>query len=244
MNLEVFKNNEFGRVRVINYLGEPYAVGVDVARALEYSNPSKAVIDHCKGITKLGIPSKGGVQETNLIAEGDIYRLIIKAADQTRNPEIKEKAERFERWVFDEVLPSIRKHGVYASANSMSVAQMLNKQVAIVINEVDNLSGRVEYLEGSMTVDYGQQNRLQTKGRETALKALGGSDSPAYANKSLTHKVFSALWRDYKDYFAVASYRDTSRVDFDKAMAYLANWRAQGALLREIELVNASREAS
>ena len=129
------------------------------------------------------------------------------------------------------------------TGNGMSVAQMLNKQVAIVIDEVDNLNGRVHLLENTMTVDFGQQNRLQTKGRETALRVLGGSDSPAYANKSLRSKVFSTLWRDYKDYFAVASYRDTSRVDFDKAMTYLANWRAQGALLREIEIVNASEEA-
>lgn len=80
---------------------------------LEYSNPSKAVIQHCKGITKLGIPSEGGMQETNVIPEGDIYRLIVKAADQSKNPNIRAKAERFERWIFDEVLPTIRNHGTY-----------------------------------------------------------------------------------------------------------------------------------
>ena len=111
--LQIFKNEEFGQVRVIETNGKVYAVGVDIARALEYSNPSKAVIQHCKGITKLGIPSEGGIQETNVIPEGDIYRLIVKAADQSKNPKIKAKAERFERWIFDEVLPSIRKHGAY-----------------------------------------------------------------------------------------------------------------------------------
>jgi prophage antirepressor-like protein len=95
--------------------GKPYAVGVDVARALDYAKPSQAVIDHCKGIRKLGIPSAGGLQETNVIPEGDIYRLIIKAADQSRNPDIKAKAARFESWVFDDVLPSIRQHGIYAT---------------------------------------------------------------------------------------------------------------------------------
>jgi hypothetical protein len=54
-----------------------------------------------------------------MIPEGDIYRLIIKAADQSRNSAIKEKAERFERWVFDEVLPSIRKHGAYMADASI-----------------------------------------------------------------------------------------------------------------------------
>ena len=116
---QIFTSKEFGNIRVVEIDRKPYAVGVDVARALDYSNPSKAVIDHCKGISKLGIPSEGGMQNTNLIPEGDIYRLIIKAADQSRNPEIKTKAERFERWVFDDVLPSIQKHGAYATETTI-----------------------------------------------------------------------------------------------------------------------------
>lgn len=116
-NLQIFNNPEFGQVRVVEINGKEYAVGIDVAKSLEYANPSKAVIQHCKGITKLGIPSDGGIQETNIITEGDIYRLITKAADQSKNQIIKEKAERFEQWIFDEVLPSIRKHGLYATDN-------------------------------------------------------------------------------------------------------------------------------
>ncbi|WP_427340939.1 phage antirepressor [Caloranaerobacter sp. DY30410] len=104
-DLQIFSNKEFGEIRIIEINGKPYAVGVDVARALGYKNPSKAVIQHCRGITKAGIPSKGGIQETNVIPEGDIYRLIIKSELPS--------AERFEKWVFDEVLPSIRKHGAY-----------------------------------------------------------------------------------------------------------------------------------
>lgn len=111
--LQTFKNEEFGQVRMVEVSGRPYAVGIDVARVLEYANPSKAVIQHCKGITKLGIPSEGGIQETNIIPEGDIYRLITKAADQSKNPKIRAKAEKFERWLFDEVIPSVRKHGIY-----------------------------------------------------------------------------------------------------------------------------------
>jgi len=57
----------------------------------------------------------GRTQDTKIIPEGDIYRLIIKAADQSKNPEIKAKAEKFEKWLFDEVLPSIRKTGSYST---------------------------------------------------------------------------------------------------------------------------------
>lgn len=113
INLQIFDNPDFGQIRMAEVNGKPHAVGIDVAKALEYANPSKAIIDHCKGITKLGIPSVGGIQETNVIPEGDIYRLIVKAADQSKNPDIKAKAEKFESWIFDEILPAIRKHGAY-----------------------------------------------------------------------------------------------------------------------------------
>ncbi|MBY0020768.1 anti-repressor protein [Paenibacillus jamilae] len=116
---QIFNHQDFKPVRIIDIEGKPFAVGIDVARNLEYSNPSKAVIDHCKGITKLGIPSAGGEQETNVIPEGDIYRLIMKAADQSKNELIKAKAQKFESWIFDEVIPSIRKHGAYMSPEAI-----------------------------------------------------------------------------------------------------------------------------
>lgn len=111
----IFNHPEFGDVRTIEIYGKTNFAGVDIARALEYANPSKAIIDHCKGVSKLGIPSAGGSQETNIIPEGDVYRLIVKAADQSRSPVVKAKAERFERWIFDEVLPAIRRTGMYAA---------------------------------------------------------------------------------------------------------------------------------
>lgn len=118
-DMQIFNHEMFGEIRVIEHENVAYAVGVDVARALEYAKPSQAVIDHCKGIRKLGIPSYNQygaevIQETNCIPEGDIYRLIIKAADQSRSEKVKEKAEKFEKWIFDEILPSIRKTGTYS----------------------------------------------------------------------------------------------------------------------------------
>ena len=68
-NLQVFKNPEFGEVRWIRLNNKDYAVGIDVAKALGYCNASKAVIQHCKGITKTGIPSNGGVQKINVISK-------------------------------------------------------------------------------------------------------------------------------------------------------------------------------
>lgn len=103
--LKLFNNEQFGQIRCMEIEGKPYFVGIDIARALGYSSPSKAVIQHCKGVTKMVIPSNGGKQETNCIPEGDMYRLITHSELPS--------AEQFESWVFDEVLPQLRKNGSY-----------------------------------------------------------------------------------------------------------------------------------
>lgn len=107
-NYEIFKNNEFGQIRTIEVEGKPYFVASDIAKALCYKNTSKAIKDHCRYVTKRYLPhpqSKDKTIEVNVIPEGDMYRLVT-------NSELP-SAEKFESWVFDEVLPTIRKHGVY-----------------------------------------------------------------------------------------------------------------------------------
>lgn len=103
--MQVFNNPEFGEVRTIEENGAILFCASDVAKALGYTNPSKAINDHCKGITKRYTPTAGGEQEMSFITEGDIYRL----AARSKLP----GAEKFESWIFDEVLPSIRKTGGY-----------------------------------------------------------------------------------------------------------------------------------
>ena len=103
--LQIFQNEEFGQVRTIEIDGKPYFLAADVCSILGYTNGRKAINDHCKGVTKRYIPTNSGNQEVNFIPEGDIYRLVMRS----KLP----GAERFESWVCDEVLPSIRKNGSY-----------------------------------------------------------------------------------------------------------------------------------
>ena len=104
--LKIFENSEFGAVRTVEVEGKTYFVANDIAKSLGYVETAKAVRTHCKGVSEMDIPSNGGIQKMKVIPEGDIYRLVIKSQLPS--------AERFERWIFDEVLPSIRKHGMYA----------------------------------------------------------------------------------------------------------------------------------
>lgn len=103
--LTVFNNADFGEIRTLEENGTVLFCGIDVATALGYSKPRNALATHCKGALKRGALTDGGIQEMSFIPEGDVYRLIARSKLPT--------AERFESWVFDEVLPSIRKNGEY-----------------------------------------------------------------------------------------------------------------------------------
>lgn len=106
--LQVFKNAEFGSVRTIVIAGEPFFAGKDVADILGYSNPLKALRDHVddedKGVNEMDTP--GGRQQIILINESGLYSLILRSQ--------LPKARQFKRWVTSEVLPVIRRHGMYA----------------------------------------------------------------------------------------------------------------------------------
>ncbi len=128
-NLQIFKNEQFGEIRTIEENGKVLFCGSDVAKALGYAIPSKAVNTHCKGVSKMEVPTNGGVQEMLFIPEGDIYRLIT----HSKLP----SAEQFEGWVFDEVLPSIRKTGGY-SLNGIPLIDDPSK-VASLINSLRNV---------------------------------------------------------------------------------------------------------
>ncbi|EAE1992861.1 TPA: phage antirepressor [Listeria monocytogenes] len=109
MELQVYKNAEFGSVRTTTIGGQPYFVGKDVAGILGYSNTRKALIDHVdeedKGVTKCD--TLGGKQDLVIINESGLYSLILSS----KMP----NAKKFKRWVTSEVLPAIRKHGLYAT---------------------------------------------------------------------------------------------------------------------------------
>lgn len=108
--IKIFENAEFGSVRTIEENGKVMFCGSDVAKALGYKEPHKAISRHCKGGMKRPTPTNGGLQEMIFISEGDIYRLAAKSE--------LPGADKFESWIFDEVLPSIRRTGGYQISQS------------------------------------------------------------------------------------------------------------------------------
>ena len=116
-----FEHEAFGALRVITdgETGEPWFVAKDVAEALGYAKPENAVATHCK---KKRTTLKQGGGSLSIISESDVYRLIIRS----KLPD----AERFEAWVMEEVLPSIRKHGMYATPQTVD-AMLSDPETAI-----------------------------------------------------------------------------------------------------------------
>lgn len=127
----------------------------------------------------------------------------------------------------------------YFKVKSMSAIQILKLQNAALMEvdeKVEHIDSRVTNLENTTTVDSRKQYTLRKIASATAVRVLGGKDSQAYLE--LHHKVFCQLWRDYKDYFKIPSYRDTLKIDFEKAKEYLQGWRPDHNLQIEISSVN------
>lgn len=112
--LQIFNSKEFGDIRTTEIDGKPYFVANDVARALGYKRPADAVTAHCKGSVKHRYLTDGGEQELKVIPEGDIYRLTVRSKLPS--------AEKFEKWVFDEVIPSIHQYGAYMTEQTIEKA--------------------------------------------------------------------------------------------------------------------------
>ena len=113
----IFTSTEFGEIRTLKENNKVFFCGSDITKALGYGNASAALNRHCKGITKRDTLTNGGIQALLFITEGDVYRLIA----HSRLP----SAERFESWIFDEVLPTIRKTGGYVANEDVFVETYL-----------------------------------------------------------------------------------------------------------------------
>ena len=142
-SLRIFKDERFGEIRWLKINNKDYAVGIDIAKALGYKNPRDAILRHCKGVVKRDIgvvtgkrkDGTGVIQniEMSVIPEGDIYRLAAKSE--------LPGAEKFEAWIFDEVLPSIRKIGMYATDELLDNPDLL---IAAVTKLKEEREGRLE----------------------------------------------------------------------------------------------------
>ncbi len=157
--MQIFNSAEFGAVRTLKTDdGKVLFCGADVAKALGYKDTVNALKAHCKengvAIHHL-IDSMGRTQQAKFITEGNVYRLIT----HSKLP----NAERFETWVFDEVLPTIRKHGAYMAENTLEKALMSPDFLIQLATNLKEEQAKRKALEATVAVQKQQINELQPK---------------------------------------------------------------------------------
>ena len=163
-NLKVFENDEFGQLRVIVKNNKEYIEAIEVATILGYSNPRDAISRHCneEGVVFSDVRVVTGIKKDNskafkvvtkkFIDEGNLYRLIVKSKLPS--------AKKFEKWVMEEVLPSIRKHGAYMSEEAINktlddpdfIIEMATK-LKYEREQRRLLEEKAKHLEATITID-------------------------------------------------------------------------------------------
>lgn len=176
-DLTIFESPEFGSIRTVEEDGKVLFCGNDVAKALGYKRPADAITTHCKGSVIRRLPTAGGEQSMKFIPEGDVYRLAAKSE--------LPGAERFESWIFDEVIPSIRRTGGYiAGQKELSPAELMAKALKVANDVLAAREARISELTVQNTImqpkaDYFDElvdRNLLTSFRDTA-KQLGVSQN-------------------------------------------------------------------
>lgn len=213
----IIKNHEiFGEVRFLIINDKEYAVANDILKALGYAEGGwrTTLSRKCKHVTKCNTPTNSGEQEVNFIPEGDIYRLIVGS----HLPE----AEKFESWVFDEVLPSIRKNGYYISKEYEKVIEKQNNQIKELkgitetkdkeILELKELNNKKSEQIEQLVLCVGLRDR-QTKMYTNYIKNRIGIER----TNSDYYKIRKALFKK----FGVEKWEDLAISDKDDILSYI-----------------------
>lgn len=167
-----FDNAEFGNLRTVESDGVIEFCGKDIANALGYANPSKALKDHCKGVAFCyPLATPGGIQNVRFISEPDLYRLIA----HSKLP----NAQKFESWIYTDVLPSIRKHGGYLTPEKVEEA----------LTDPDTIIR----LATSLKEERAKRQELEAENRELAPKALFADAVAASDNTMLVGELAKLL---------------------------------------------------
>lgn len=236
--LQIFNNEEFGEIRTIEIDGKPYFVATDVATALGYVNPRKAISDHCKGVTKRDTPTSSGVQQMSYINEGDLYRLIMKSKLPS--------AEKFESWVMDEVLPSIRKTGNYSMPKTTGgQIQLLAQGYTELEQTVNSIKEDMTELKDNIPLYGCEIDEVKQHVNRKGVIVLGGKDSEAYKDGSIRSSVYSDIYKQLKREFGcVTTYKSIRRKYIDNVHKFIDDYALPMVLAEKVNAANAQMSMS
>lgn len=170
----------------------------------------------------------------NFLTESGVYKLIFKSH--------KEEAERFQDWVTDVVLTSIRKTGTYSTGqkptSAMEELRMHYRALEEHSQEIQEVKAEVADLKDNMPLFNVECKEIQSLVKKTGTKVLGGYKSNAYNDNSLRGKVYSDIQKQLRREFGVEKYEAIKRSQFDVAKQIVDEYKAPTVLVQEINLLN------
>lgn len=193
--LQSFTKDEFGTIRTETINNDPWFIGKDVAEILGYTNTAKAIRDHVDDEDKLTerFVLSGQNREVVFINESGLYSLILSS----KMP----NAKKFKRWVTSEVLPSIRKTGQYQLDDispEMQAILMHDKKIV-------KMERRMDRLEFDIPLYGCEAEELSRHVKRKGVAILGGKNSDAYSDKSISQKVYADIYNQIKREYGLYS---------------------------------------
>lgn len=245
-DITIFNNPEFGDIRTIMIDGEPWFCGKDVAGNLGYTNEKNAVKRHCDdgevlkqtlgvqtAIKKDGTPAIMQV-DMLFVNESGLYSLIFGSK--------LESAKKFKKWVTSEVLPQLRKTGTYGTQKlpqtPMELLELHYEAIKQVDSKVNNLEERFNDFEQSLPLLPEDADDVSKEVKKRVVEVLGGKNSNAYHDKSLSQKVFMDAYRNIKSNFNVSSYKAIKRNRKDMAVQIAREYKPPLYLAEQIQAEN------
>ncbi len=223
--LKVFQNEEFGEVRSLVINNEPWFVGKDVAKALEYENPSKAIRDHVEeedkkvgvqNVTPYISDNLGRKQYPTFINESGVYSLIFGSKLPS--------AKKFKHWVTSEVLPTLRKTGKYEiPKDPMSALKLMFEAQTQTNEKVEKHDQRIAELENNALLTPGQYNYL-SKAVQRKVAQIKKDLGWKLASKQ-NSQLYRSINRDLDRYIGIKTRSQLRIKDFDKALQFIENWQ-------------------
>ncbi|WP_204236091.1 BRO family protein [Mammaliicoccus sciuri] len=221
--LQIFKNSSFGNLEVLTIEGKQWFPAIKVAEILGYSNPHDAINRHSKtkGVVKREVLSNGGIQNKKFIDEGNLYRLITKS----KLPQ----AEQFEEWVFDDVLPTLRKTGSY-QVKPLTTSE----QIQLIAQGNTELDERVTAIEESYPIMHGQAKHIQQLVATKVAEIVRNKFNGYY--KETSKKLFAEIYRSIKKIFQVPTYNCIPRGRYEEAVKFIEQWQPSYETVYQLEL--------
>lgn len=239
MELQVFKNAEFGEIRAVEIDGEPWFVGKDVAQALGYVKERNAITAHVEDEDKKDAPiqgDRGGKQNMTVINESGLYALLFSSK--------LDSAKRFKRWVTSEVLPAIRKTGRYEQIphTTGGQIQLLAKGYMELEQNIAAIQTELSEIKSDAPLYSCEIDEVQQHVRRKGVQMLGGKTSEAYRDASLRGSVYSDIYNQLKrEYGCVSTYKSIKRRYLADVHEYIDTYSLPTALGEQVAYANAQQ---